>query len=93
MELQLSQRNLDYIVQQQRLALRKDIKAMIADTRQPELVSTKVAAAIIGITPQRLRQIVCEDPNRYPHIKRGNTKQSKLMFDRKALIKIINGMC
>ena len=93
MELQLSQRNLDYIVQQQRLALRKDIKAMIADTRQPELVSTKVAAAIIGITPKRLRQMVCEDPNRYPHIKRGNTKQSKLMFDRKALIKIINGMC
>lgn len=88
MELQLSQRDRDYIVQQLRLALRKDIKAMLADTRQPELVTTKEAAAIIGITPGRLRQIVCEDPHRYPHVKRGDSKQAGLLFDRKSLINI-----
>lgn len=51
----------------------------------PELVTTSEAARILRITPQRLRQIVCENPNRYPHIKRGETKQAKLLFDRKAL--------
>ncbi len=51
----------------------------------PELVTTREAATIIGITPQRLRQIVCENPNRYPHIKRGEGKQAQLLFDRKAL--------
>lgn len=81
----LSQRDRDAIVQQLRIALRKDIKAMLADTREPEMVSTKEAAAILGITTGRLRQIVCEDPQRYPHVKRGESKQGKLMFQRDAL--------
>lgn len=85
MELTLSQRDRDAIVQQLRIALRKDIKAMLADTRQPELVGTKEAAVILGITPQSLRQIVHEDPHRYPHIKLGEKKQARLMFERNAL--------
>ena len=86
MELTLSQRDRDAIVQQLRIALRKDIKAMLADTRQPEMVTTREAAAILGIKAQRLRQIVCEDPTRYTHIKRGEGKQARLMFRRDELI-------
>lgn len=84
-EVTLSQHQLDVIVQQIRIALRKDIKAMLADTRQPDMVPTSEAAKLIGITPQSLRQIVNKDPQRYPHIKRGTHKQAKLMFDRNAL--------
>lgn len=85
-EVTLSQHQLDIIVQQLRIALRKDIKAMLADTRQPDMVSTSEAADILRITPERLRQIVCEDPQRYPHIKRGTHKQAKLMFYRNTLL-------
>lgn len=85
MELQLSQRDRDLIVQQLRIALRKDIKAILHDTRQPELVPTSEAAKLLGITAQSLRQIVSKDPYRYPHIKKGDSKQSQLLFDRSAL--------
>ncbi len=84
--MELSQRDRDAIVQQLRLALRKDIKAMLADMRQPEMVTTAEAAKILGITTGRLRQIVCQDPHRYPHIKRGDKKQAKLLFHRDALL-------
>ena len=86
MELTLSQRDRDAIVQQLRIALRKDIKAMLADTRQPEMVTTSEAARILGITPDRLRHIACSDPHRYPHTKRGDSKQAPLMWVRDALI-------
>lgn len=86
MELTLSQRDRDAIVQQLRIALRKDIKAMLQDTRQPDMVPTSKAAELLGITAQSLRQIVHEDPNRYPHIKKGSSKQSKLLFKRSALL-------
>lgn len=86
MEQPIPQRQLDEIVYKLRIALRKDIKDMLADTQPPDLVTTKEAASIIGITPGRLRQIVCEDPQRYPHIKKGENKQAKLLFDRKALL-------
>lgn len=47
----------------------------------PELVTTKEAAAILHITPCRMRQI----KDKYPHIKRGEGKQGKLLFKRDAL--------
>lgn len=86
MEQPIPQRQIDEIVHKLHVLLKQDLKKMREEEQLPELVSTKVAAAIIGITPQSLRQIACEDPQRYPHIKRGTSKQAKLMFDRKALI-------
>lgn len=86
METTLSKRDRDYIVQQLRLALRKDLQAMLESVKQPELVDTNEAARIIGITPDRLRHIVCEDPTRYPHVKRGDSSRSRLMFVRDALL-------
>jgi hypothetical protein len=86
MELTLSQRDRDAIVQQLRIALRKDIKAILQDTRQPDMVTTREAASILGITPGRLRQIVCSAPLRYPHTKKGNNKQGQLLFKRSALL-------
>lgn len=85
MAFQLNKEDRDYIVQQLRLALRKDLKAMLADNSQPEMVTTKEAARLLGITPQRLRQIVFEDPTRYPHVKKGDKKQGQLLFERAAL--------
>lgn len=84
MELTLSQRDRDAIVQQLRIALRKDIKAMLADTRQPEMVTTAEAAKMLGIGTQRMRQIA----DRYPHTKKGNgEKQGQLLFVREAILK------
>ena len=86
MEITLSQRDRDAIVQQLRIALRKDLKALVADTRLPEMVTTAEAARILNISPGRLRQIVCKDPQRYPSIKTSGTKQGKLLFYRDRLL-------
>ena len=93
MEQAIPQRQIDAIVHKLHVLLKQDLKKMHDDEQLPELISTSMAAKMLGMTPQSLRQICCEDPQRYPHIKRGTSKQAKLMFDRKALIKIINGMC
>lgn len=47
----------------------------------PDLVTTEEAAAILHITPQRMRTI----KDKYPYIKRGEGKQGKLLFKRDAL--------
>lgn len=86
MAFQLNKEDRDYIVKQLRLALRKDLKAMLADNSQPGLVSTSEAAAILRIKPNTLRKIVCQDPQRYPHIKRGEGRNGRLLFDRSALL-------
>lgn len=59
---------------------------LLKKSEKPDMVPTSEAARLLGITPYRLRQIVCEDPQRYPHIKRGTNKQAKLLFDRNALL-------
>lgn len=51
--------------------------------KEPEMVSTDEAAAILGITPDWLRRI----KDRFPHIKAGDQKQGKLLFVRDALLK------
>ena len=52
------------------------------DGNSPVMVSTKEAAAILHISPGRMRQIA----GRFPHIKQGNSKQGKLLFVKDALI-------
>ena len=86
MAYQLNKEDRDYIVQQLRLALRKDIKEMLTGSKQPDLVSTEEAAAILRIQPSTLRSIVYKDPSRYPHIKRGEGRNGRLLFDRNALL-------
>lgn len=52
------------------------------DGKTPVMVSTKEAAAILHISPGRMRQIA----ERFPHVKQGNSKQGKLLFVKDALI-------
>ena len=87
MELTLSQRQLDEIVHKLRVAMREDMKKMIKDTRQPDMVTTREAASILGISTDRLRHIACNDPHRYPHTKRGESKQAPILWVREALLK------
>lgn len=72
---------MDELAYKTAIALSKIMKKQ----EKPELVPTSEAAIRLGIKPQRLRQIVCEDPNRYPHIKIGESKQSRLLFNANAL--------
>jgi hypothetical protein len=48
----------------------------------PELVSTREAAEILGISMSRLYHL----KDRYPHVKRGTEKQSTLRFYKKYLV-------
>ena len=52
------------------------------DAKTPVMVSTREAAAILHISPGRMRQIA----GRFPHVKQGNSKQGKLLFVKDALI-------
>ena len=52
------------------------------DAKTPVMVSTREAAAILHISPGRMRQIA----ERFPHVKQGNSKQGKLLFVKDALI-------
>lgn len=52
------------------------------DAKTPVMVSTKEAAAILHISPGRMRQIA----ERFPHVKQGNSRQGKLLFVKDALI-------
>lgn len=86
MELTLSQRQMDEIVHKLRVALRDDMKKMLKNELPPEMVTTSEAAKMLGITPDRLRHIASTNPNRYPHTKRGDSKQAPLMWVRDALL-------
>lgn len=79
MEITLSHRDKEEIAYKVALILEKRLR----QNQQPEMVSTKEAAHILGITPCRMRQIA----DRYPHIKRGNTQQGQLLFQRDSLLK------
>lgn len=82
MELTLSQHDIDAIVYKLRIALRDDLARMVKKEQAPDLVTTEEAAAILHITTDHMRHIA----HKYPHIKTGESKQSKLLFDRKALL-------
>lgn len=81
MEVELSQKTIDAIADKAATVVVRKLKA--EDKNDSEMVSTKEAAAILGITPARLRQIA----DRFPHIKQGNNKQGKLLFLKRALLK------
>ena len=79
MEIELSQRQIDAIAYRVALIVAKRLQEQ--DDR-PEMVSTKEAAAILHITPARMRQIA----DRFPHVKQGDNPQGKLLFVRKSLL-------
>lgn len=81
MEVELSQKTIDAIADKAATVVMRKLKA--EDKNDSEMVSTKEAATILGITPARLRQI----SDRFPHIKQGNNKQGKLLFLKRALLK------
>lgn len=57
-------------------------KPKVNDGKTPVMVSTREAAAILHISPGRMRQIA----GRFPHVKQGNSRQGKLLFVKDALI-------
>lgn len=80
MELDLTQRTIDAIARKAADIVVKKLK----QAEQPKFVSTKEAAAILNISPGRMRQIA----DRFPHIKKGDEKQGKLLFVRDALLEL-----
>lgn len=81
MEVELSKKTIDKIAR--RAALLVVAKLREDQKHPPEMVTTREAAAILGISPARMRQIA----DRFPHIKKGEKQQGPLLFLRKALIK------
>lgn len=47
-----------------------------------EYISTREAAAILKVSPDRLRHL----KDKFPHIKVGDSEQGKLLFLKKALL-------
>ena len=83
MEIELSQRTIDAIAYRAAtIIMQKMKKAQKTGSDLPMMVSSREAAAILGITPGRMRQIA----ERFPHIKQGDNKQGKLLFVRDALL-------
>lgn len=83
MEIELSQRTIDAIAYRAAtIIMQKMKKAQKTGSDLPKMVSSREAAAILGITPGRMRQIA----ERFPHIKQGDNKQGKLLFVRDALL-------
>jgi len=83
MEVELSQKAIDAIAYKAATIVVSKLKAEDQAQAHSQMVSTKEAAAILGITPARMRQIA----DRFPHIKQGNNKQGKLLFLKRALLK------
>ena len=83
MEIELTQRTIDAIAYRTAVIIMQKLKKAQKDSQNlPKMVSTREAAAILGITPGRMRQIA----ERFPHIKQGEHKQGKLLFVRDALL-------
>lgn len=83
MEVELSQKAIDAIAYKAATIVVSKLKAEDQAQAHSQMVSTKEAAAILEITPARMRQIA----DRFPHIKQGNNKQGKLLFLKRALLK------
>ena len=80
MEITLDQRTIDAIAYKAAMIVVKKLREKEA---LPELVDTKEAARILGITPDWLRK----NQDKYPHIKNGEGRNAKLMFRRDSLIR------
>lgn len=82
MEITLRKRDIDAIAYQVALILDKRQSERDRRADRHDLVTTAEAAHILGITPGRMRQIA----DRYPHTKRSDQKQGRLMFVKSALV-------
>ena len=51
-----------------------------------EMVDTREAARILGVSPAYLRQV----KDKFPHVKTGNSQQGRILFRRDDLIKSIS---
>lgn len=56
------------------------------DLSESEMVDTREAARILGVSPAYLRQI----KDKFPHKKSGSTQQGRVLFRREDLIKSIS---
>lgn len=56
------------------------------DLSESEMVDTREAAKILGVSPAYLRQI----KDRFPHKKSGSTQQGRVLFRREDLLKSIS---
>ena len=63
-------------------AIAKEVAKLLKRDEMPDLVTTQEAADILGISAGRMRQL----KDKFPHIKKGADKQSKLLFKKSALI-------
>ena len=56
------------------------------DLSESEMVDTREAARILGVSPAYLRQI----KDKFPHKKSGSTQQGRVLFRREDLIKSVS---
>lgn len=56
------------------------------DLSESEMVDTREAAKILGVSPAYLRQI----KDKFPHKKSGTTQQGRVLFRREDLIKSVS---
>lgn len=79
MEIELSQRAIDAIAMKVAVIVEKRLREKEVF---PDLVTTEEAARILHISKVRMRQIA----DQYPHIKAGDSRNSRLLFERKYLL-------
>jgi hypothetical protein len=60
----------------------KEMRRTEQEKPQPELISSKEAAALIGVSEDYVRKI----KDRLPHVKQGNNKQGRLLFVKEGLM-------
>ncbi len=62
-------------------AIAEEVVKVMEEKKMPNLVTTKEAAKILGITPRRLRQI----KERFGYVKDGDNMQGRLLFNADTL--------
>lgn len=81
MEVSLDKATIDAIANRVATIIRKSIM----DEKQPEMVTVKEAAAILHISPDRMRRI----KDRFPYIKAGG-HGGRILFKRDTLLEHYN---
>ena len=83
MEQRISQVDIDAIALKTAKIVMSELRKAKVDQDPPEMVSTAVAARILGVTEVYMRRI----KDRFPHIKSGSETQGRLLFVRDALLR------
>lgn len=60
----------------------KEMRKIENERPQPQLISCKEAAALIGVSEDYVRKI----KDRLPHVKQGNNNQGRLLFIKEGLM-------